>query len=191
MFCSPVCWFIRHCCCLLYQLGINAVVCQIMSASSANSSHHQQQQRGNVKRSNDGSPTSSSSTPGGSYNNNSSNSIPSRLQPIRATVPYQLLRGNQQSPTRSPSSFSVGSLAGPTSPGCSSPTSPTLLLANPAGNGSVDGRLFARQRPSPPDNRGSPERCPNSPVFRGITHDESRTVCFSFSASLRADELAG
>ncbi|XP_041931556.1 glucocorticoid induced 1a [Alosa sapidissima] len=138
-----------------------------MSASSASSSHYQQQQRGNVKRSNDGSPTSSSSTPGGSYNNNnSSNSIPSRLQPIRATVPFQLLRGNQQSPTRSPSSFSVGSLTGPTSPSCSSPTSPTLLLANPAGNGSVDGRLFARQRPSPPDNWGSPELCPNSPVFR-------------------------
>lgn len=153
-----------------------------MSASSANSAHYQQQQRG--KRSNDGSPTTSS-TPGGSYNNNSSsNSIPSRLQPIRATVPYQLLRGNQHSPTRSPSSFTVGSLTGPTSPGCSSPTSPTLLLANPAGNGSVDGRLFARQRPSPPDNRGSPERCPNSPVFRGIGYDESRTGCFSFSASL-------
>ncbi|XP_063041482.1 glucocorticoid induced 1a isoform X2 [Engraulis encrasicolus] len=135
-----------------------------MSASSANSAHYQQQ-RG--KRSSDGSPTTSS-TPGGSHNNNSSsNSISSRLQPIRATVPYQLLRGNQQhSPTRSPSSFTVGSLTGPTSPGCSSPTSPTLLLANPAGNGSVDGRLFARQRPSPPDNRGSPERCPNSPVFR-------------------------
>ncbi|XP_031441587.1 glucocorticoid induced 1a isoform X2 [Clupea harengus] len=139
-----------------------------MSASPANSSHHQQPQRG--KRSNDGSPTTLS-TPGGSYNNNSSssNSISSRLQPIRATVPYQLLRGNQHSPTRSPSSFSVGNhlTAGLTSPGCSSPTSPTLLHANPAGNGSVDGRLFARQRPSPPDNnRGSPERCPNSPVFR-------------------------
>ncbi|XP_062385352.1 glucocorticoid induced 1a isoform X3 [Sardina pilchardus] len=140
-----------------------------MSASSASSSHYQQQQRGNVKGSSDGSPTSSASTPGGGYNNNnsSSNSITSRLQPIRATVPFQLLRGNQQSPTRSPSSVSVGSLIGPTSPGCSSPTSPTLLLANPAGNGSVDGRLFARQRPSPPDNWGSPERCPNSPVFRG------------------------
>ncbi|XP_038580641.1 glucocorticoid induced 1a isoform X2 [Micropterus salmoides] len=83
-----------------------------------------------------------------------------RLQPIRATVPYQLLRGNQHSPTRSASSsFSVaGSNTGPTTSRCSSP-------ANPGGSGS-DGRLVPRQRLSPPDSRSSPERSPHSPVSK-------------------------
>ncbi|KAG7469652.1 hypothetical protein MATL_G00131100 [Megalops atlanticus] len=122
-----------------------------MSASATNSSHQQQSR---VRRSNAGSPTSTSN-----------NSSTSRLQPIRATVPYQLLRGNQHSPTRSPSSFSVGSNTGPTTTQCSSPPSPTQLLSNPGGNGSVDARLVARPRLSP-DNKGSPERSPNSPVCR-------------------------
>ncbi|XP_044026978.1 LOW QUALITY PROTEIN: glucocorticoid induced 1a [Siniperca chuatsi] len=86
-----------------------------------------------------------------------------RLQPIRATVPYQLLRGSaQHSPTRSASSsfsFSVaGSNTGPTTSRCSSP-------ANPGGSSS-DGRLVPRQRLSPPDSRSSPERSPYSPVSK-------------------------
>nr|XP_033492809.1 glucocorticoid induced 1a isoform X1 [Epinephelus lanceolatus] len=90
----------------------------------------------------------------------SNNTTTVRLQPIRATVPYQLLRGNQLSPTRSAScSFTVaGSNTGPTTSRCSSP-------ANPGGSGS-DGRLVPRQRLSPPDSRSSPERSPYSPVSK-------------------------
>lgn len=86
-----------------------------------------------------------------------------RLQPVRATVPFQLLRGDQQSPTRSvsssSSSSSAGSNAGPTTSRCSSP-------ANPGGNGS-DGRLVRRQTVSPPDSRTSPDRSFHSPPSRG------------------------
>uniref|UniRef100_A0ABM5GNW6 Glucocorticoid-induced transcript 1 protein isoform X2 n=1 Tax=Pogona vitticeps TaxID=103695 RepID=A0ABM5GNW6_9SAUR len=90
------------------------------------------------------------------------------LQPIRATVPYQLLRGNQHSPTRSPAaSASVGSNTGPGGPrggsgngGSPPPPSctPPLALAasasaasSPPGPGSaVDpGRVKGRQRRSP------------------------------------------
>ncbi|XP_041759292.1 glucocorticoid-induced transcript 1 protein-like isoform X2 [Coregonus clupeaformis] len=132
------------------------------TASSATNSTQQQQQR--VKRSGDGSPTII--FPAGCSNGNTTTI---RLQPIRATVPYQLLRGSQHSPTRSCSSlFIVASNTGPTSTSrCNSPGSPTqLLLENPVGNGSVEGRLVARQRRSPPDSKSSPERCPNSPVFK-------------------------
>ncbi|CDQ75297.1 glucocorticoid-induced transcript 1 protein isoform X4 [Oncorhynchus mykiss] len=131
------------------------------TASSATNSTQPQQKR--VKRSGDGSPTIS---PAGCSN---CNTTTIRLQPIRATVPYQLLRGSQHSPTRPcSSSFTIASNTGPTSTsGCNSPGSPTqLLLANPVGNGSVEGRLVARQRRSPPDSKGSPEQCPNSPVFK-------------------------
>lgn len=87
-----------------------------------------------------------------------------RLQPVRATVPFQLLRGDQHSPTRSvssssSSSSSAGSNAGPTTSRCSSP-------ANPGGSGS-DGRLVRRQTVSPPDSRSSPDRSIYSPPFRG------------------------
>ncbi|XP_033849379.3 glucocorticoid induced 1a isoform X2 [Acipenser ruthenus] len=127
-----------------------------MSASTSNTSHHQQQR---MRRGNAGSPTSTSN----SNNGSSSNRL---LQPIRATVPYQLLRGNQQSPTRSPSSFSVGSNTGLTSSRCSSPPSPTQLITNPGGSSSVEGRRIGRQRRSP-DSRSSPERSsPSSPVYR-------------------------
>ncbi|XP_045565145.1 glucocorticoid-induced transcript 1 protein isoform X2 [Salmo salar] len=131
------------------------------TASSATNSTQQQQKR--VKRSGDGSPTIS---PAGCSN---CNTTTIRLQPIRATVPYQLLRGSQHSPTRScSSSFTVANNTGPTSTsGCNSPGSPTqLLLANSVRNGSVEGRLVARQRRSPPDSKSSPEQCPNSPVFK-------------------------
>ncbi|XP_056255602.1 glucocorticoid induced 1a [Seriola aureovittata] len=69
-----------------------------------------------------------------------------RLQPIRATVQYQLLRGNQHSPTRSVSSSSsvAGSNTGPTKSRCSS-------SANPSASG-TDGRLVPGRRPSPPDS---------------------------------------
>ncbi|XP_023658380.2 glucocorticoid-induced transcript 1 protein isoform X1 [Paramormyrops kingsleyae] len=114
-----------------------------MSASATNSSHQQQPR---VRLSNAASPNSA----GGS-------GAP-RLQPIRATVPYQLLRASQHSPTCPPSSHSVASRG-------SSPPSPTQPLSSPAANGSAEPRLVTRQRLSP-DNRDSPERSPNSPVCR-------------------------
>lgn len=133
-----------------------------------------------VKRGNDGSPintSSSSSSAASSSSSSSSAGNTSRLQPIRATVPYQLLRGNQQhSPTRPPassffsssSSISVGSNTEPTAAAQhSSSSSDSPTLSSPAGNGSLDGRLIPRQRRSPPDHRSSPERCPHSPVLRG------------------------
>ncbi|XP_050992373.1 glucocorticoid induced 1a [Labeo rohita] len=147
-----------------------------------------------VRRSNDGSPintsssssSSSSSAAASSSSSSSSAGNTSRLQPIRATVPYQLLRGNQQhSPTRPPASFStssssssisVGSNTEPTASAqhsSSSPGSPTL--ASPAGSGSLDGRLIPRQRRSPPEHRSSPERCPHSPVLR-VERSKSQQV---------------
>ncbi|ROK35676.1 Glucocorticoid-induced transcript 1 protein [Anabarilius grahami] len=128
-----------------------------------------------VRRSNDGSPINTSSSSSAASSSSSAGNT-NRLQPIRATVPYQLLRGNQQhSPTRPPasssfssSSISVGSNTEPTAAAqhnSSSSGSPTL--ASPAGNGSLDGRLIPRQRRSPPEHRSSPERCPHSPVLRG------------------------
>ncbi|KAM4631194.1 glucocorticoid induced 1a isoform 2-T2 [Polymixia lowei] len=127
-----------------------------MSASASTTTSTQQR----IKRSSDGSPTASPSAC------SSNNSTTIRLQPIRATVPYQLMRGNQQSPTRSSSSsssFSVGSNTGPTTSRCSSPSSPTQT---PGGSGSEGRLVAARQRLSPPD-RSSPERSPpNSKVER-------------------------
>ncbi|XP_033022131.1 glucocorticoid-induced transcript 1 protein isoform X1 [Lacerta agilis] len=117
------------------------------------------------------------------------------LQPIRATVPYQLLRGNQHSPTRSPAaSASVGSNTGPGGPrgaaaaaggggnnGGSSPpppsSTPPLSLAvatsSPGAGGAAEpGRVKVRQRRSPDSSSGrrrsiSPERrSPSSPIYR-------------------------
>ncbi|XP_053118169.1 glucocorticoid-induced transcript 1 protein isoform X2 [Hemicordylus capensis] len=108
------------------------------------------------------------------------------LQPIRATVPYQLLRGNQHSPTRSPAaSASVGSNTGPGgprggnggSPPPPSPTPPLILPAGPAaasgaGGAAEPGRVKGRQRRSPDSSNGrrrsiSPERrSPSSPIYR-------------------------
>lgn len=125
-----------------------------MSASASTTS----QQR--VKASGDGSPPTSSPA---CSNNSTAHRL---LQPIRATVPYQLLHGNQHSPTRCSSSFAVLNNTGSATSHCSSPASPTqLLLASPGGNGS-EGRLVAVQRLSPPD-KSSPERSPNSPVSKG------------------------
>lgn len=95
-------------------------------------------QQPRVRRSNAGSP--------GSFSNSSC-----RLHPIRATVPYQLLRGGQSSPTRA-QNFFVGVT---NSRGSSPPSSPTL------GSGSA----IAKQRLSPENKDSS---CPpDSPVPRG------------------------
>ncbi|XP_062291357.1 glucocorticoid induced 1a isoform X2 [Scomber scombrus] len=124
----------------------------MMSAAAAAAAAASSSQQQRVKHS--GSPTASCSP----CTNNNNTAV--RLQPIRATVPYQLLRGNQHSPTRSSSSsFSVaGSNTGPTTSRCSSPT-------NPAGSGS-ESRLFPRQTLSPSDSRSSPERSPHSPISK-------------------------
>lgn len=112
------------------------------------------------------------------------------LQPIRATVPYQLLRGNQHSPTRSPAaSASVGSNTGPGgggnggSPPPPSSTPPLALGAAAAATAAASpgapepGRVKGRQRHSPDSSSCSsngrrrsisPERrSPSSPVYRG------------------------
>ncbi|KAJ7991704.1 hypothetical protein DPEC_G00286640 [Dallia pectoralis] len=140
-----------------------------MSAASSATSVTQQQ-RG--KRGG-GSPTLP--PPAGCSGNSSGTAI--RLQPIRATVPYQLLRGGQHSPTR-PSSSSVAHNAGPTSTSrCHSPASPTqLLFTSPGGGGSVEGRLLLRQRRSPLDSNISPE---SSPVFKVERSRPQQQVCTS------------
>lgn len=139
------CTFYHSYCCINNFINWTRL---IMSESTAEASSSTQR----VKHS--GSPTASCSSC-------SNNTTTVRLQPIRATVPYQLLRGNQHSPTRSvSSSFPVaGSNTGPTTSRCSSP-------ANPGGSGS-DGRLVPRQTLSPTDSRTSPERSPHSPLFKG------------------------
>ncbi|XP_015266430.1 PREDICTED: glucocorticoid-induced transcript 1 protein [Gekko japonicus] len=116
------------------------------------------------------------------------------LQPIRATVPFQLLRGNQHSPTRSPAaSASVGSNTGPGgarggggnggSPPPPSFTPPLALGAaaassspGAAGGATEPGRGKVRQRHSPDSSCSSsngrrrstsPERrSPTSPIYR-------------------------
>lgn len=95
-------------------------------------------QQSRVRRSNAGSP--------GSFNNSC------RLHPIRATVPYQLLRGGQSSPTRA-QTFHGGAT---NSRGSSPPSSPTL----------TSGSANAKQRLSP-ENKDS-SYPPDSPVSRGI-----------------------
>lgn len=95
-------------------------------------------QQPRVRRNNAGSP--------GSFSNSSC-----RLHPIRATVPYQLLRAGQSSPTR-PQTLHGGATS---SRGSSPPSSPTL----------TSGSSNAKQRLSP-ENRDS--AClPDSPVSRG------------------------
>ncbi|XP_033831487.1 glucocorticoid induced 1a isoform X1 [Periophthalmus magnuspinnatus] len=104
--------------------------------------------------------------PGGSPPASSScitNPGTARCQPIRATVPYQLLSGNQLSPTRSVSSSSSSSVAAkshtvPTTSRCSSP-------AHPGGSAS-DGRLVPWHRLSPPDRTSSPEGPSSSPSVK-------------------------
>ncbi|XP_024241705.1 glucocorticoid-induced transcript 1 protein isoform X4 [Oncorhynchus tshawytscha] len=122
------------------------------------------QQQSTVRRSNAGSPSLSNSC---------------RLHPIRATVPYQLLRGGQSSPTRS-LALSVGGNNGPTNSRGSSPPSATLNLG-------VNCTGATRQRLSP-ENRvsHSPDRSPNSPVCRG---ERSKLQVRSSSAIRRTSSL--
>ncbi|XP_045574368.1 glucocorticoid-induced transcript 1 protein isoform X1 [Salmo salar] len=122
------------------------------------------QQQSTVRRSNAGSPSLSNSC---------------RLHPIRATVPYQLLRGGQSSPTRS-LSLSVGGNNGPTNSRGSSPPSATLNLG-------VNCTGATRQRLSP-ENRvsHSPDRGPNSPICRG---ERSKLQVRSSSAIRRTSSL--
>ncbi|XP_034985131.1 glucocorticoid-induced transcript 1 protein isoform X1 [Zootoca vivipara] len=179
------------------------------SSSSQTPPHHPPAQR--MRRGAAGSPTSGSAGAssvgssgagaaaggggsGGSGAPGGSSGTSRLLQPIRATVPYQLLRGNQHSPTRSPAaSASVGSNTGPGGPrgaapgggggggGSSSPpppsSTPPLSLgaaASPPGAGGAaePGRVKVRQRRSPDSSSGrrrsiSPERrSPSSPIYR-------------------------
>lgn len=99
------------------------------------------------------------------------------LQPIRATVPYQLLRGSQHSPTRPPAAAaaaSLGSLPGPGAARGPSPPSPTPPPAVAATEQAP--RAKGRPRRSPESHRrsNSPERrSPGSPVCRGSKSNPS------------------
>ncbi|XP_029088883.1 glucocorticoid-induced transcript 1 protein [Monodon monoceros] len=90
------------------------------------------------------------------------------LQPIRATVPYQLLRGSQHSPTRPPAAAaSLGSLPGPGAARGPSPPSPTPPPTSAPTEQAP--RAKGRPRRSPESHRrsNSPERrSPGSPVCR-------------------------
>ncbi|KAM9040921.1 uncharacterized protein AAG666_011029 isoform 1-T1 [Megaptera novaeangliae] len=91
------------------------------------------------------------------------------LQPIRATVPYQLLRGSRHSPTRPPAAAaSLGSLPGPGAARGHRPAGPTPPpTAAPTEQAP---RAKGRPRRSPESHRRShsPERrSPGSPVCRG------------------------
>ncbi|XP_061812326.1 glucocorticoid-induced transcript 1 protein isoform X2 [Nerophis lumbriciformis] len=113
-------------------------------------------QQPRVRRSNAGSP-------------GSLNAASCRLHPIRATVPYQLLRGGQSSPTR-PHNIHGGAAG---SRGSSPPSSPTLL----------PGSGLARQRLSPENRDSCP---PDSPVSRA---ERSRLQMRSSSAIRRTSSL--
>ncbi|XP_015709078.1 glucocorticoid-induced transcript 1 protein isoform X2 [Coturnix japonica] len=145
-----------------------------MSSSSSSSqtppSHHQPPPQ-RMRRGAAGSPTAGGGTAGGPGNGGGAAGSSRLLQPIRATVPYQLLRGNQHSPTRSPSA-SVGSNTGPGGGRGGSPPPPSATPPLSAGGGAAEaGRVKGRQRRSP-DSGGSrrsssPERrSPSSPVYR-------------------------
>ncbi|XP_022063417.2 glucocorticoid induced 1a isoform X3 [Acanthochromis polyacanthus] len=105
-----------------------------------------------------------------------------RLQPVRSTVSYQLLRGSQHSPTRSVSSSSSSvaeSDTGPTTSRCSSP-------ANPGGSGS-EGRLVPRKRLSPSHSRSSTDRSFHPSVSK-VERTKSQQVQ-SLGAIWRASSL--
>ncbi|XP_010795931.1 glucocorticoid-induced transcript 1 protein [Notothenia coriiceps] len=117
-------------------------------------------QQPRVRRSNAGSP--------GSFNNNSSSC---RLHPIRATVPYQLLRGGPSSPTRGSQTLYGGTT---NSRGSSPPSSPSL----------ISGSANAKQRLSPENKDSS---CPpDSPVSRA---ERSKLQVRSSSAIRRTSSL--
>ncbi|XP_068563000.1 glucocorticoid-induced transcript 1 protein isoform X2 [Cebidichthys violaceus] len=128
-------------------------------------------QQPRVRRSNAGSP--------GSFNNNSGSSC--RLHPIRATVPYQLLRGGGPgSPTRAQTQQTIYGGAATTttttsSRGSSPPSSPSL---------SSGSATNAKQRLSPENKDSS---CPpDSPVSRA---ERSKLQVRSSSAIRRTSSL--
>ncbi|XP_054494816.1 glucocorticoid-induced transcript 1 protein isoform X2 [Agelaius tricolor] len=147
-----------------------------MSSSSSSQtppSHHQPPPQ-RMRRGAAGSPTAGTAGGPGNSAGGGSAGTSRLLQPIRATVPYQLLRGNQHSPTRSPSA-SVGSNTGPGSGGGrgggSPPPPPSATPPLAAGGGGEQGRVKGRQRRSPESGgsrrSSSPERrSPSSPVYR-------------------------
>ncbi|KAM4907864.1 glucocorticoid-induced transcript 1 protein isoform 2-T2 [Sylvia borin] len=148
-----------------------------MSSSSSSQtppSHHQPPPQ-RMRRGAAGSPTAGTAGGPGNGAGGGSAGTSRLLQPIRATVPYQLLRGNQHSPTRSPSA-SVGSNTGPGSGGGgrgggSPPPPPSATPPLAAGGGAEPGRVKGRQRRSPESGgsrrSSSPERrSPSSPVYR-------------------------
>ncbi|XP_032036737.1 glucocorticoid-induced transcript 1 protein [Aythya fuligula] len=150
-----------------------------MSSSSSSSqtppSHHQPPAQ-RMRRGAAGSPTAASGTAGGGPGNGGGGgggcaAGPGRLlQPIRATVPYQLLRGGQRSPTRSPSA-SAGSGTGPGGRGGGGGGSGSPPPAPSATPPLEPGRAKGRQRRSPDSGSSrrssSPERrSPSSPVYR-------------------------
>ncbi|XP_045243535.2 glucocorticoid-induced transcript 1 protein isoform X4 [Macaca fascicularis] len=109
------------------------------------------------------------------------------LQPIRATVPYQLLRGSQHSPTRPPAAAaaaaSLGSLPGPGAARGPSPSSPTPPPA--AAPAEQAPRAKGRPRRSPESHRrsSSPERrSPGSPVCRA---DRAKSQQVRTSSTIR------
>ncbi|KAM9025032.1 glucocorticoid-induced transcript 1 protein isoform 2-T2 [Ara ararauna] len=154
-----------------------------MSSSSSSSqtppSHHQPPPQ-RMRRGAAGSPTAGGGMAGGPGNGagGSAAGTSRLLQPIRATVPYQLLRGNQHSPTRSPSA-SVGSNTAPGGSGGgrgggSPPPSSATPPLTAGGSVAEPGRVKGRQRRSPESGgssssrrSSSPERrSPSSPVYR-------------------------
>uniref|UniRef100_A0A2K6EM26 Glucocorticoid induced 1 n=1 Tax=Propithecus coquereli TaxID=379532 RepID=A0A2K6EM26_PROCO len=141
------------------------------SSSSSSQIPHPQPQR--MRRSAAGSPTatagSGNGAGGGGVGCAPAAGAGRLLQPIRATVPYQLLRGSQHSPTRLPAAAaaSLGSLPGPGAARGPSPPSPTPPPA--AAPAEQAPRAKGRPRRSPESHRrsSSPERrSPGSPVCR-------------------------
>ncbi|KAK6327650.1 hypothetical protein J4Q44_G00032960 [Coregonus suidteri] len=95
-----------------------------------------------------------------------------RLQPIRATVPYQLLRGSQHKPNPLllPLFIIVASNTGTDVdvPFCKQSRQPDAAAARESVLETAPwrARLVARQRTLAAGRKSSPERCPNSPVFK-------------------------
>nr|XP_060638182.1 glucocorticoid-induced transcript 1 protein isoform X2 [Anolis sagrei ordinatus] len=157
------------------------------ASSSSQTPPHPQGPPQRMRRAAAASPTSNggSSCSGTASNGGSNGGVTSRLlQPIRATVPYQLLRGSQHSPTRSP----VASVGSNTGPGGSSPPPPPLSSSTPpppatttpeasTAASAASARAKARPRRSPDTSNShqppgrrrsiSPERrSPSSPIYR-------------------------
>ncbi|XP_062865703.1 glucocorticoid induced 1a [Trichomycterus rosablanca] len=123
-----------------------------MSSSPSSPLFHQQQQWSKSASSPTIPPPSSSSS--SSVGNGGSR----LLQPVRATVPFQLLRGSRRS---SPSSSSSSSSSSPSS---SSFASVGSDAPRASGAGAAAAGLIARS--PPPDSKASPERRANSPALR-------------------------